>query len=62
MKTKKYPIICPSCGGSGINQQITGVFSTIPACPACQGSGIVIATETIDDRETENITLENNPG
>jgi len=48
---KQYPIVCPSCVGTGQittpSKEIhtTNALSTI-ICPACNGSGTVICTKT----------------
>ena len=36
------PIICPRCGGSGIDSESQGFFSISQPCPRCGGSGEVI--------------------
>jgi len=47
--TKQYPIVCPSCGGSGYYSIWNGYCQETTICPACQGAKIVICTETIED-------------
>lgn len=46
---KTYPIVCPSCQGSGIVRQPT-LYSTSSAlymtCPACGGNKWVMCSET----------------
>jgi len=43
---RQYPIVCPSCNGSGwINNPTPVSSSTQVICPACNGSKTVIATE-----------------
>lgn len=52
MKTRSFPIVCPSCGGTGI----TGApysYTVPPPCPACKGSRVVIVTETEHDDDKE---------
>lgn len=48
MKTKTYPITCPSCAGTGFRRD-TLTTSTITPCPACNGAKFVLCTETIPD-------------
>jgi len=52
--TKQYPIVCPSCGGSGfISNPSIGLTTIITIiCPACNGAKTVICTETIEDHVT----------
>lgn len=47
-KKKEYPIICPSCNGTGLI--IRNYNFTVPyvPCNACNGTGKVICTETCD--------------
>jgi DnaJ-class molecular chaperone len=49
MKTRQYPIICPSCGGSGLIPTQGTSADVTQMCPACKGEKTVICTETIDD-------------
>ncbi len=43
---KNYPIVCPSCNGTGYISETAGLTSnTQKACPACQGTGVVICHE-----------------
>jgi len=58
MKTKTYPIVCKSCGGSGMmtnpnfDANLTDNLMSIN-CIACNGTGVIIMTETtIDDIPT----------
>ena len=46
---KQYPIVCPSCSGTGKLPQQGHPDITAPitmVCPACNGTGSVICTET----------------
>jgi molecular chaperone DnaJ len=36
------PIVCPQCGGRGIDSQSQGLFSINQPCPRCGGSGQII--------------------
>jgi molecular chaperone DnaJ len=36
------PIVCPQCGGRGIDSESQGFFSISQPCPACGGAGQVI--------------------
>jgi molecular chaperone DnaJ len=36
------PIVCPQCGGRGIDSQSQGLFSISQPCPRCGGSGQII--------------------
>jgi molecular chaperone DnaJ len=38
------PIVCPRCGGRGIDSESQGFFSISQPCPRCGGSGEVIET------------------
>ena len=53
---RTYPIVCPSCNGTGYINKTTGVSSaTQEICPACNGQKVVICTE--DDKEGgDNVT------
>lgn len=44
---RMYPIVCPSCRGTG--KTATGPFLQ-PTCKACNGDGVVTVTETITPR------------
>lgn len=51
---KKYPIVCPSCRGTGWIQKIalsgfTGNLDTV--CPACKGSGVVSCEDNGDEKK-----------
>ena len=36
------PVVCPRCGGRGVDQQSQGLFSISQPCPRCAGRGEVI--------------------
>jgi molecular chaperone DnaJ len=36
------PVVCPRCGGRGIDNQSQGFFSISQPCPQCGGSGTII--------------------
>jgi len=58
--TKQYPIVCPSCKGSGFIssvQTISTFTSVTEICPACNGNKTVICTETIEDHVTTKIEV-----
>jgi DnaJ-class molecular chaperone len=42
---KTYPIVCPSCNGTGHINQTGSSNSTTKKCPACEGTGIVTCYE-----------------
>jgi len=49
MITEQYPIVCPSCKGSGFIPEPGALStSTTRICPACNGSGVVIVTKVIE--------------
>jgi DnaJ-class molecular chaperone len=49
MITEQYPIVCPSCNGSGVIPEPFGLSTnTTRGCPACNGSGVVIVTKVIE--------------
>jgi len=39
------PVVCPRCGGRGVDQQSQGFFSISQPCPQCGGRGEVIEEE-----------------
>ena len=44
---KSYPIVCPSCSGSGvINNPMQLDSSPTIICPACNGTKVVIVNVT----------------
>ena len=44
---RTYPIICPSCAGTGIVNQTGGSSSSSQrTCPACNGNKTVMCNET----------------
>ena len=53
---RQYPIVCPTCRGSGFIKNPDAVFGYTTMltiiCPVCQGSEIVICTETIPENVT----------
>jgi molecular chaperone DnaJ len=38
------PIVCPRCGGRGVDSQSQGLFSISQPCPQCGGQGQIIET------------------
>jgi molecular chaperone DnaJ len=38
------PIVCPRCGGRGVDTESQGLFSISHPCPRCNGQGTVIET------------------
>ena len=54
--TKTYPIVCPSCYGSGLmNDWMPTTTTPKIQCKACNGTGIVTVTETIEDDEFKKL-------
>lgn len=58
MTTKPYPIVCPSCGGTGLLNTYFYQSTTVmqESCPVCNGSKVVIVTETTDDTKFGTFT------
>ena len=47
---KQYPIMCPSCKGTGWVSSLNYSSNAQRECPACGGTKIVMVTDT-DDKE-----------
>jgi len=43
---RTYPIICPSCNGTGRVLEIGISTNTSKQCPACRGTGCVTCIES----------------
>ena len=47
-RKRSYPIVCPSCDGTGRIPEIGISSNSTRECLACKGSGFVIVTEDIN--------------